>query len=472
VTIAALATAWLALTAAGADAQTAVNGQIAYVASGPSTIPFGSTTQTDIWVMNADGTNPRNLTNTSDIDEFTPAWSPDGTRIAFISDAFTQTLTIMAADGSNPTPVATGATFPTWNPAGTEIAYVRGRDGLPVNIVIRTLATGVEREITGPVDFGNGVFIDVDEMEPSWSPTGDRIAFTSVRPEVMVNLLTGELEVAAQYEIVTVNIDGTGEQVVSRGDPGSDRANYLDEDRSPSWSPDGQHGALHEPVAGAVVLRAVAGMGGEPRRQRGHEPDGRRDGQRPVSVVVAGWRADPLHPRRCVWLQPLHDARADVTRHGGDRRRTLGGHVRRRGAGGGDRGGDAAHVRRQRPGRDVGPGAAARANGVRADGDPSHLVGRRGQRVQPSARHRVRHRLFRVVRHGHARAAAGRREAWLAVRRMVGRVPWRVAGLRGDDGCGEGRDGLVPAAVARDVVEVGDRGVLRHHPDRATLSAP
>ncbi len=239
VTIAALATAWLALTAAGADAQTAVNGQIAYVASGPSTIPFGSTTQTDIWVMNADGTNPRNLTNTSDIDEFTPAWSPDGTRIAFISDAFTQTLTIMAADGSNPTPVATGATFPTWNPAGTEIAYVRGQDGLPVNIVIRTLATGVEREITGPVDFGNGVFIDVDEMEPSWSPTGDRIAFTSVRPEVMVNLLTGELEVAAQYEIVTVNIDGTGEQVVSRGDPGSDRANYLDEDRSPSWSPDG-----------------------------------------------------------------------------------------------------------------------------------------------------------------------------------------------------------------------------------------
>ena len=233
-------TAVVALSATRLEAQTAVNGQIAYVASGPSTIPFGPPMQTDIWVMNADGSNPRNLTNTSEVDEFTPAWSPDGTRIAYISDAFTQTLSVMNADGSNQTPIATGATFPTWNPAGTEIAYVRGRDGLPVNIVIRTLATGAERDVTGPVDFGNGVFIDVDELEPSWSPAGDRIAFTSVRPETMRNPVTGEPEVAAQYEIITVNVDGTDERVVSRGDPGSDRAQFLEEDRSPSWSPDGR----------------------------------------------------------------------------------------------------------------------------------------------------------------------------------------------------------------------------------------
>src|ERR671914_150310 len=37
----------------------------------------------DIWVMNADGTNQTNLTNTPDINEGQPAWSPDGTKIAF-----------------------------------------------------------------------------------------------------------------------------------------------------------------------------------------------------------------------------------------------------------------------------------------------------------------------------------------------------------------------------------------------------
>ena len=52
--------------------------------------------------------------------------------------------------------------------------------------------------------------------------------------------ITGLPITLAQYEIVTVNPDGSGEQILSVGDPGSIRARLLEEDRAPAWSPDGQ----------------------------------------------------------------------------------------------------------------------------------------------------------------------------------------------------------------------------------------
>ena len=42
--------------------------------------------QWDIWIVNADGTNPQNLTQNPGVDDTRPVWSPDGTRIAFQSD--------------------------------------------------------------------------------------------------------------------------------------------------------------------------------------------------------------------------------------------------------------------------------------------------------------------------------------------------------------------------------------------------
>ncbi len=218
----------LAVAAPAAHGAVAPNGQIAYVVNAESTIPFGPPTQQDIWVINADGTGAADLTATSEIDEFEPAWSPDGTKIAYISDSFTRTLSVMNADGSGKTAVIDGASSPSWGPDGTKIAYLGTREGLPNAIMIADLVAGTQTVVTEAAD-----------MEPVWSPDGSKIAFVAVRPESYPDPAGGEPQIGAQHEIVVVNADGTGEVIVSAGSVGSDHATYLEEDRAPAWSPDG-----------------------------------------------------------------------------------------------------------------------------------------------------------------------------------------------------------------------------------------
>jgi hypothetical protein len=83
--------------ASQAAAQTSVNGQIAFTVCEPG--PFDSIC--DIWVMNPDGSDQQNITNTPDVNEADPAWSPDGTRIAYVEgDIGFNRLMVVNADGS------------------------------------------------------------------------------------------------------------------------------------------------------------------------------------------------------------------------------------------------------------------------------------------------------------------------------------------------------------------------------------
>jgi dipeptidyl aminopeptidase/acylaminoacyl peptidase len=65
---------------------TSPEGKIVFVRPGTEPSDCFGNPCADIWVMDADGTNQTNLTNTPDTNEGQPAWSSDGTRIAFTSD--------------------------------------------------------------------------------------------------------------------------------------------------------------------------------------------------------------------------------------------------------------------------------------------------------------------------------------------------------------------------------------------------
>ena len=84
----------------------------------------------DIFVMDADGSNPVNITAGSDEDEYSPDFSPDGSRLAFISNRLDSKgdLFTMAADGSDVVTVHAAddleAETPVYSPDGKQIAFV------------------------------------------------------------------------------------------------------------------------------------------------------------------------------------------------------------------------------------------------------------------------------------------------------------------------------------------------------------
>jgi hypothetical protein len=162
-----------------------------------------------IWVMNADGSDQKQLTATADFDssdEVQPDWSPDGTQIAFASTRIdTYNLWAINADGSGLRRITTFfSDAPSWSPDGRQLAYV-GTDAIGI-----VNADGSNpHPITGPGAFAGA---------PAWSPDASRIAFYRNDDR------------GYPGEIYTVNPDGSNETQLTTG--GSNNA-------GPSWSPDG-----------------------------------------------------------------------------------------------------------------------------------------------------------------------------------------------------------------------------------------
>jgi Tol biopolymer transport system component len=85
----------------------------------------------ELYLCNADGSNPVNLTRTPDVDELYPKPSPDGSKICFVADegkgdAKIRNIYYMNTDGTGRTKIAENGREPCWSPDGTRIAYMRG----------------------------------------------------------------------------------------------------------------------------------------------------------------------------------------------------------------------------------------------------------------------------------------------------------------------------------------------------------
>jgi len=103
--------------------------------------------------MDADGSNPRRLTNDDAADRL-PTWSPDGDLIAWSRN---RDIYVMAWDGSSQTKLAEEAGFPAWSPDGSLIAFVSQNDIYAIDMD----GSNVLNLTNDPNSF---------DLDPAWSP--------------------------------------------------------------------------------------------------------------------------------------------------------------------------------------------------------------------------------------------------------------------------------------------------------------
>jgi dipeptidyl aminopeptidase/acylaminoacyl peptidase len=213
---------------------TSPEGKIVYVKDG------------DIWVMDADGTNQTNLTNTPDINERDPAWSPDGTKIAFTgpgdfnedNSGGLEDIYVMDADPSTDDAASLTNTpnsleyQPSWAPSGAQLVFVREVSEQSDIFVMD--ANGENAT--------NLTQTDANEHAPDWSPDGTKIAVAGVRkPTATATPCPTATATAtatacpeqptAAWKILTMDPDGKNEAILT-----GDEFHAFDD--APDWSPD------------------------------------------------------------------------------------------------------------------------------------------------------------------------------------------------------------------------------------------
>lgn len=172
----------------------------------------------EIYVIKADGSNVIQLTINSDDYDGGPEWSPDGSKVMFTFDRnWDSEIYVMNADGSNLTQLTDNSDIdqvPVWSPDGSKIAFASDRDGYVDIYVMNADGSNVTQLTYIP---------DVSKRRIAWSPDGSKIMFISISPRDPV---TFEIH----FDIYVMNADG------------SNLTQLTDDfgmNENPAWSPDG-----------------------------------------------------------------------------------------------------------------------------------------------------------------------------------------------------------------------------------------
>ena len=195
----------------------------------------------EIYVMNADGSDVKRLT-TNQAEDYGPKWSPDGRKLLFDSERDgNKEVYVMDADGNNQTRLtrnnATDSAT-SWSPDGSQIAFASNRDhtnSYNFDIYLMNADGSNVRRIVDDLEF---------DAEPRWSPDGKKLLFISGR--------------SGNFDVYEANIDGTGQQNLT--------SDYENNDGNPSWSPDGKNIAFVRNIQGKEQIFLMRADGSDRHR--------------------------------------------------------------------------------------------------------------------------------------------------------------------------------------------------------------